>query len=166
MPVRPRTTERVPKGAEGRIVGDHHALKRALRAARAKVGIESDGDLAVRAGVHLQTIQNWMYGKTMPRPSEMNKVARVLGLRLDELMAVYEGREPEPKPLQDSIRELVGSIDSLVEEMRRGRAVQAGVLEGIERGLTVAASIRGDEASGASNGQPSRDGADPDPARP
>lgn len=88
-------------------MGDHEALKRALRAARSQAGIESDQELALKAGVHLQTIQNWMYGKTTPRPSELHKVAQALGQRMDMFMAAYEGRPVEPPPLQDAIKELV-----------------------------------------------------------
>ena len=90
--------------------GQHDDLKRALRSARAKAGIRSDVELGLRSGVHLQTIQNWMYGKTTPRPSELSKVARVLDVPMNDLMAVYEGRDPEPPPLQDAIRELVGEL--------------------------------------------------------
>lgn len=97
--------------------GAHEELKRALRSARSRAGITSDVDLALRSGVHLQTIQNWMYGKTTPRPSELSKVAKVLGVRYDDLYAVYEGRNPEPPPLQDAIRELV-------EELRLSRIQQ------------------------------------------
>jgi len=94
--------------------GQHEDLKRAIRAARSNAGIKSDQELALRSGVHLQTLQNWMYGKTTPRPSELSKVAATLDVPFADLMAVYEGREIEPPPLQDAIRELV-------EEMREDR---------------------------------------------
>lgn len=136
MPVRRRTTERVPTGAEGTKVGDYEALKRAIRAARGQAGIESDTALALRSGVHLQTLQNWMYGKTTPRPSELHKVARLLDLRLDDLMAVYEGRDPEPKPLQDAIRELIDqlgeqtkAITELAEALRAGEGPEPPIVE-------------------------------------
>lgn len=94
--------------------GHHEDLKRAIRAARSRAGIESDQELALRAGVHLQTLQNWMYGKTTPRPHELSKVANLLNVPMADLMAIYEGRAVEPPPLQDAIRELV-------EEMRLER---------------------------------------------
>ena len=94
--------------------GYHEDLKRALRAARSNAGIKSDQELALRSGVHLQTLQNWMYGKTTPRPAELSKVATALDVPFADLMAIYEGRDPEPPPLQDAIRELV-------EEMRIDR---------------------------------------------
>jgi transcriptional regulator with XRE-family HTH domain len=97
--------------------GQHDDLKRELRAARSRAGITSDVALALQSGVHLQTIQNWMYGKTTPRPHELSKVANVLGVPMADLMAVYEGRNPEPPPLQDAIRELV-------EELRLSRIQQ------------------------------------------
>lgn len=91
--------------------GHHEELKRALRAARSNAGIKSDQELALLSGVHLQTLQNWMYGKTTPRPSELSKVAATLDVPFADLMAIYEGRNPEPPPLQDAIRDLVVAIN-------------------------------------------------------
>ena len=102
--------------------GHPEDLKRTIRAARSRAGIRSDQELALQAGVHLQTLQNWMYGKTTPRPSELSKVANVLDMSLADLMAVYEGREPEPQPLQDSIRELV-------DELKQDRRVMTALLD-------------------------------------
>jgi transcriptional regulator with XRE-family HTH domain len=102
--------------------GDHEALKRAMRAARNQAGYESDSSLALDAGVHLQTLQNWMYGKTTPRPSELSKVARVLDRPMDYFMAIYEGREPEPKLLEDAVGELTAVVRELVAEIREERA--------------------------------------------
>lgn len=97
--------------------GQHEALKAVIRARRSIVGITSDSDLATRAGVHLETLQNWMYGKTTPRPHQLSKVAQVLDIPMADLAAVYEGRDILPPPLQDAIRELV-------EELRLSRAQQ------------------------------------------
>ena len=102
--------------------GNHEELKRAIRAARNKAGIPSDQELALRSGVHLQTLQNWMYGNTTPRPSELSKVARVLKVPMADLMAIYEGRQVEPPPVQDAIRELV-------TEMRRDRETMQRLIE-------------------------------------
>ena len=94
------------------MAGHHEDLKRAIRAARNRADMKSDQELALRAGVHLHTIQNWMYGKTVPRPSELAKVAQALDMSMADLMAVYEGRDPEPPSLQDAIRELAGAIET------------------------------------------------------
>ena len=99
--------------------GQHEELKKAIRAARNMAGIASDQELALQSGVHLQTLQNWMYGNTTPRPSELSKVAKVLGVPMDDLMAVYEGRQVQPPPLQDAIRELVGEMREQRLEMNR-----------------------------------------------
>jgi transcriptional regulator with XRE-family HTH domain len=99
------------------VPGQHEALKAVIRARRSIVGITSDSDLATRAGVHLETLQNWMYGKTTPRPHQLSKVAKVLDIPMADLAAVYEGRDILPPPLQDAIRELV-------EELRLSRAQQ------------------------------------------
>lgn len=104
------------------MAGHHEDLKRAIRAARSNAGINSDQELALQAGVHLQTLQNWMYGKTTPRPSEFSKVAQTLGVPMADFMAIYEGRDPEPPPLQDAIRELV-------DELRQDRRVMTALLD-------------------------------------
>ena len=110
----------LPLGAA--MAGHPEDLKRTIRAARSRAGIKSDQELALEAGVHLQTLQNWMYGKTTPRPSELSKVAQALNVPMADLMAIYEGRDPEPAPLQDAIRELV-------EELRQDRRVMTALLD-------------------------------------
>lgn len=104
------------------MAGNHEALKKGLRAARAAAGYDSDIALSLAAGVHLQTIQNWMYGKTTPRAHEMSKVAKVLDKPTDYFMALYEDRDPEPPPLLEQLGELVTVVRELVDEMRQERA--------------------------------------------
>jgi len=111
--------------------GNHKGLKRALRAARSQAGYESDQSLALAADVHLQTIQNWMYGKTTPRPAELSKVARALDKPQDYFMAIYEDREPEERPLHDAVADLTGVVRELVAEIREDR----------ERGTDAAAAM-------------------------
>lgn len=126
--------------------GDHEALGRALRAARAEKGMTSDHALAMAAGVHLQTLQNWMYGKTVPRPAQLFRVAQVLDKPMDYFAAIYERREPAPQPLEDAVAELTDVLRELVAEIREDR----------ERGQDAAAAIL--RAAGAL--RPS-DGVDP-----
>lgn len=111
--------------------GHHQDLKRALRAARSQKGYESDQSLALASGVHLQTLQNWMYGKTTPRPHELSKVARTLDVPLDHFMAIYEGREPQAQPLEEAVADLTAAIRELVAEIREER----------ERGQDAAAAM-------------------------
>jgi transcriptional regulator with XRE-family HTH domain len=118
--------------------GQHLELKRALRAARSIRGFESDQELALAAGVHLQTLQNWMYGKTTPRPSELSKVAAALEKPLDYFMAIYEGREPEPPPLMQRLEELTLAIRDLVAEIREDRERA----QGEARGRAAAEALR------------------------
>ena len=140
--------------------GQHEDFKRALRAARHQAGFESDQSLALASGVHLQTLQNWMYGKTTPRPSELSKVARVLDRPLDYFMAIYEGREPEAQPLHEAVADLTRAIGQLVAEIRedreRGQDAAAAMLRaagvlgslasnGEGRGSTTPAAPRGSE---------------------
>jgi transcriptional regulator with XRE-family HTH domain len=125
--------------------GRHQDLKRALRSARSQQGFKSDQALALAAGVHLQTLQNWMYGKTTPRPSELSKVAAVLEKPLDYFMAIYEGRDPEPPPLMQRLEELTAAVRDLVVEIREDRE-QA---QGEARGRAAAEALRLFEDSGS-----------------
>lgn len=110
--------------------GQHEELKRAIRSWRNRAGITSDQELALRAGVHVQTLQNWMYGKTTPRPDQVSRVAQVLNVPMADLMAIYEGRPIEPPPLQDAIRELISELRASRREQHESmmallQAVQA-----------------------------------------
>jgi lambda repressor-like predicted transcriptional regulator len=93
------------------------ALKQAIHVARAKTDMTSDMALSIRAGVHYDTLMNWFGDRTVPRPHEVSKVAKVLNVPMADLLAAWEGRDVEPPPLQDAIRELI-------EEMRLSRAQQ------------------------------------------
>lgn len=95
--------------------GGGQALKVAIHIARAKTDMTSDSQLARRAGVHYDTLMNWFSERTVPRPFELSKIAKVLDVSLNDLLSAWEGRPVEPPPLQDAIRELV-------EEMRLQRA--------------------------------------------
>jgi transcriptional regulator with XRE-family HTH domain len=97
------------------------ALKRAIHVARAKAGITSDMQLALRAHVSYDTLMNWFGGKTVPRGHELEKVALALGTSIWVLQAAYDGRDPEPPPLTDAIAELTREIQALVKEMREDR---------------------------------------------
>jgi transcriptional regulator with XRE-family HTH domain len=115
--------------------GNHEALKRALRAARNQAGYEADASLALAAGVHLQTIQNWMYGKTTPRPSELSKVARVLDKPMDYFMAIYEDRAPESAPLEEVVADLTEAVRALIVELQEDR--RRGVMKAAKNGDPV-----------------------------
>lgn len=119
------------RGPDRRMPGDHNALKRAVRSARHERGYKSDKELAKAAGVHLQTLQNWMSGKTTPRPHEMSKVAQTLGKPMDYFSAIYERREPAEQPLHEAVADLTGVLRELVVEMREER----------ERGEDAAAAL-------------------------
>jgi transcriptional regulator with XRE-family HTH domain len=100
------------------------ALKLAIHVAREKAEITSDRQLALKAGVHYDTLMNWFAGRTLPRPAELKKIADVLGVRLVDLMDVYEGRDPEPPDLIEVIGQLVDELRVAVVEMRMGRVAQ------------------------------------------
>lgn len=108
--------------------GGGKALQRAIHVARARAGYTSDTQLALSAGVSYDTLMNWYGNRTTPRPHEVKKVAVTLGVPYDDLMAAYEGREREPQPLQDAIRDLIG-------EMRLQRVEQARATETLQKAL-------------------------------
>ncbi|HET7029966.1 MAG TPA: helix-turn-helix transcriptional regulator [Candidatus Limnocylindrales bacterium] len=100
------------------------ALKTAIHIARERVEIPSDRQLAFRAGVSYDTLMNWFAERTIPRPAELGKVAKVLDVRLVELMDVYEGRDPQPPGLEQRLGELIDELRIAVMEMRMGRVQQ------------------------------------------
>jgi transcriptional regulator with XRE-family HTH domain len=104
--------------------GGGAALKRAIRVARARTDITSDMELARSAKVSYDTLMNWYADRTSPRPYEVKKVATALGVPMTDLLAAWEGRDPDPPPVQDAIRELVGELRALVAESRLARAQQ------------------------------------------
>lgn len=113
------------------------ALKQAIHVARARTQLTSDMQLALRANVHYDTLMNWFGGRTIPRPAELKKVADALGISYGDLMAAYEGRDPEPQPLQDAIMELVGEIRALIGRLDRLTGEQATAAVEMMRALGV-----------------------------
>jgi transcriptional regulator with XRE-family HTH domain len=95
------------------------ALKRAVHVARSQAGIGSDVEISVRSGVSYDTLHNWYSGRTTPRPFQVRKVADLLDVPLDTLMAAYEGREPGAKPVEDELREVAASVRALTKRLDR-----------------------------------------------
>jgi hypothetical protein len=133
------------------------ALKRAIHIARARTDITSDMELARRADVHYDTLMNWFGDRTTPRPFEVRKVAAVLGVPLQDLMGAWEGYDPEPPPLQDAVRELVGEMRALVAESRLARAQQDEATMALLRALGALAHrdpTPPETPGGTANGSP------------
>jgi transcriptional regulator with XRE-family HTH domain len=86
--VRPRTAQ---SGAllGGRVSGDD--LREFIHARMRARGISSQADLARRSGVDKNTLTNWFQGNTSPRAYEMDKVARELGVGVNDLWVAYGG---------------------------------------------------------------------------
>jgi transcriptional regulator with XRE-family HTH domain len=143
LTVRRRNGARKEDAAVAGIRGGQ-ALKQAIHVARARAGITSDMELSRRADVSYDTFMNWYGDKTLPRGHEIKKVADALGVPYGDLMAAYEGRDLEPPPLQDAIRELI-------EEMRLTRAQQHEATDAILSAL-AAVLHPGRGPRGTSNG--------------
>lgn len=108
------------------------ALKQAIHIARARTDITSDMELARRSQVSYDTFMNWFGDKTTPRPHEVKKVADVLGVSYGDLIAAWEGEDPEPKPLADAIRDLI-------VELRLDRLERRESIDALVRALTARA---------------------------
>lgn len=118
--------------------GGGKALRQAIHVARARAGMTTDTEVALAAGVSYDTLMNWYGDKTTPRPGEVRRVAIALGARFADLMAAYDGTDPEPVPLQDAIRELI-------EEMREGRRQQEIAALALIRATTAVLEAHGIE---------------------
>src|SRR5205807_485434 len=62
-----------------------------LRELREKAGLSQSG-LAEGAGVPIDSIQNWEQGRTRPRIEALGKLARALGVTVDELLQEQDER--------------------------------------------------------------------------
>lgn len=134
--VRPRTTRARGTGCGvPTLVKGGGALKQAIHVARARAGITSDIQLALKAGVSYDTLMNWYGERTVPRPHELKKVADALGASYADLIAVYEGTALEPQPIEDALRDLIRVLTDLVAELRLTRAEQVEATETVMAAL-------------------------------
>jgi len=62
-----------------------------LRELREKCGLSQSG-LAERVGISIDSIQNWEQGRTRPRIEALAKLARALGVTVDEVLQESGGR--------------------------------------------------------------------------
>lgn len=67
-----------------------------LRTARERAGL-SQQELAEKAGISVDSIQNWEQGRTRPRLPALGKLAQALGVSLDVLVIGGETKQP-PRP--------------------------------------------------------------------
>lgn len=102
--------------------------------ARARVGLHSWDQVALRADISPATIERWIYGQTRPAVKQLAKVAAVLNLSAADLEAAYEGVSPPEPPLADAVRELVPQLRALVEVLRSGAEVGAASDSSSENG--------------------------------
>ena len=114
-------------------------LKAAIHVARERAGITSDMQLARQASVSYDTLMNWYAERTTPRPAELKKVGDAIGVRLVELMDVWEGRDPQPPVLEERLSEVIDALHVLVRELRLSRHQQEESTEAILRALGAVA---------------------------
>lgn len=105
--------------------------------------VHSPAELIRAAKLHPNTLYDLFNGVTdNPGPRTIAALARVLEVPVSDLWAVWEGREVEPPPLVDVLRELAPDLHELVILLRAQAddAVLAAVREALEerrqRGVT------------------------------
>jgi transcriptional regulator with XRE-family HTH domain len=98
------------------------ALRQAIHEARARAGIDTDTELALRSRVSYDTLMNWYSGATTPRPAIVRKLAATLDVPYGDLLAAYDGTEPEPVPLHEAVQSLILEIRAAMIDERRARA--------------------------------------------
>lgn len=100
--------------------------------ARVEFGLDTDAELWRKLGVARDTAQSWMRGERPPSRALGSRVASGLGIRYDDLLAVYEGRSPEDMDAATVIAALEWAI----------RLVRSGqVPPSVEADLTAARSV-------------------------
>jgi transcriptional regulator with XRE-family HTH domain len=67
-----------------------------LRTAREQAGL-SQQELADKAGISVDSVQNWEQGRTRPRLPALGKLAQALGVSLDVLV-MAEGKAEPTRP--------------------------------------------------------------------
>lgn len=64
-----------------------------IRAAMERAGVDTT-ELAQRCGVRWQTAQYWEIGRSTPSAGSLRRIAKALGMTLDELLGVAAGQDP------------------------------------------------------------------------
>ena len=118
-------------------------LKRVLRVAMSEKGIDGWEELALGADVSPTTVENWIYGRTVPQAKQIRMVADYLRpyTSAAALEAAYEGVEPPEPPILDVLRDLAPDLHELVVILR-AQADQA-VLEAVRTALEEGRRRRG-----------------------
>lgn len=97
----------------------------------AQAGFETYQQLAIAARVSPTTVDNWIYGRTVPRPSGLAKIARALApfTTAGALERAYMGLPPEEPPLHEQLRQLVDVLNEFVPLYGESLAVLAGLVD-------------------------------------
>lgn len=111
-------------------------LKRALRIAMTEAGIDDWIGLALAAEVSPTTVENWIYGRTVPRAKELRRVGDFLRpfTSPSALETAYAGLPPEEPPIIEVLRDLAPDLHELVVLLRAqaDEAVLAAVRSALE----------------------------------
>lgn len=136
---------------EGLTLADRASAERlrlALKVAMANVpDMTSWFYLSQRSGVSPTTIENWIYGRTVPQASALAKVGNALRpwTTPAKLEAAYSGVEPEEPPLIDALREIIPELHELVILLRA--QADESVLVAVRAALEESRQRRGEAPS-------------------
>lgn len=122
--------------------GDPAALKRAIEIAMPVARLTSWEALAIRSGVHVDTIKGWFpeTGRAHgPSLDSLLKVADACEVDLSRLVDAYQGREPKPDSAEAALRGHTRAVErqnvllgSLVAALRSGALNVALALSGAD----------------------------------
>ena len=110
-------------------------LKHALRIAMTERGINGWVELALATKVSPTTVENWIYGRTVPQAKQLRMVGEYLRPFTSPaaLETAYAGLPPEEPPIIEVLRDLAPDLHELVVILR-AQADQA-VLEAVRVAL-------------------------------
>ena len=96
----------------------------------------SQGELALRASVSSASISAWEVGRTTPQVDRLQRVAKVLGVEMAELIQV-----PEASRKLVNLRELAGHTQA---QLAQRAGISTPLLAALERGhATLTDAVRG-----------------------
>lgn len=109
--------------------------------ARVELGLENDAELWRYLRVSRDTAQSWMRGERPPSRDVGTRVAERLGITYANLLATYNGQEPEMDPAT-----VIAALEWAIGQVRAG-SVPPEVREAVERATSRSRGRRPQQVS-------------------
>lgn len=109
--------------------------------ARVELGLENDAELWRYLRVSRDTAQSWMRGERPPSRDVGTRVAERLGITYANLLATYNGQEPEMDPAT-----VIAALEWAIRQVRAG-SVPPEVREAVERATSRSRGRRPQQVS-------------------